>query len=174
MGLPRTREITLDSSTPLPASLGNLQQDMTIGRKHGPVPFILAASSFHKYTGAATLVAGPWVGVGIFISPPLHFNPGAVIDELKWIHNRGGAGTMSLSVIETTPGPPFSTKSMGFTINAGGVAAATTYDTAAMIAAGLGTVCTPTLSAESGWVIQVEHDNAANEFHGLRMLLAQI
>lgn len=173
MPLPHARNETATAATPPKSATINDLQDGQIESWHGERPLIIAPACFHKYDGAAILIAGPWVGVGTFIYP-LVVPPGTKIDEIAWYYDRGGAGTMAMAIVATKPAFPFATKLIPLTpASAGTGPTVDTYDSATLDTLGAGDATTSILAADEGWLLQLTHDDAANEFHGVALKLSK-
>lgn len=169
IGLPYRRARTYVASTVDVAGAQIRSADLNslmaaeVGLKHGSMPFVFPAASFSKYSGAAVLTSGQWIGIGTFILH-LPFAPGIIISSLMWGYNRGGAGTMTLTLGEANPLPPFAATGLfAPQITAGTGYTKTDYTGADIVAAG----ANKTLPANSGWSLSVDHTNAANVFGGL-------
>lgn len=170
MSLPVSRNTTYvaGASQVKAADLNDLQ-DAIINNRHGSVPLCLHASAFQKVTGAATLTAGNWVGVGTFVAW-LPFDPNTLIDSIEWGYNRGGAGTLTLTLAEmlvltNTPS----------SWSPAAIAAGTGYTTSTYTAADInGGGGHATLPANAAWALQIDHTNAANVFGGVKILRTRL
>jgi hypothetical protein len=106
--LPLHRDVTLDDASPVPSALLNKLQDCIVGRKHGSIRWQIGGGAFNlasvtvtggllnqgglwTFSGAATLYAG-------LAGPRYGVIEGTKITSLTWAYNRGGAGTLQLSL----------------------------------------------------------------------------
>lgn len=165
MALPLSRNTTyvLGVSQVKAADL-NALQDAVIGGQRGSLPLVIPAASFTKLTGAATLSGGVWTGVGIFLVS-LPFFVGTTIEQIKWAYNRGGGGTMTMTLGQNNPIVPTSTGPFAPAISAGTGHTVSTYSGADIVTAGGAAV----LPADTGWTLQIEHTGGANVFVGVRI-----
>src|SRR5689334_7309233 len=91
MGMPLTRDLTLDPGSIFPSALGNTLQDCVIGAKHGPIDIPISASAFVVDTGAPVRSQNTWTfqtTTGNVIVADLRLPVGTRITQLVWSFNR--------------------------------------------------------------------------------------
>lgn len=164
--LPLARPRTYVDGDPLIPDDINALFDGEIGGKRGSKPLVIPASSFIKISGAATLTAGQWLGVGVFLAV-LPLFVGTTIDLIKWGRDRANFGTLTLSIVETAPiALAFSAVLRSLpALSSGSGYGVSTFTAADVIAAG----AAQPLAADTGWAIQVEHTNSVNALGGVRI-----
>lgn len=170
VGLPfvRARSYVPNVSQVAAADL-NAFQDAEIKRQFGLTYHVIPAIAFAKYTGAATLSAGKWVGVGTFLAT-LPATPGTKLHWARYDFNRAGAGSLTFLLAQHKILPPFATTSFApAAIAAGTGEQSLVYDDNSIDVSAADSV----LPGNSAWTIQIDHTNAANELLGVVVALSR-
>jgi hypothetical protein len=106
MALPTTRDLTLSPSDPVPSALLNTLQDQIIGGKHPTFETPIAACDFAlEAGGTASLNNGQWTfGAVSVIDAACRVRAGEKIVQAVVECNRGGAGTIIVSLVRRANG----------------------------------------------------------------------
>lgn len=121
MALPTTRDITLSPLDPVPSSLLNTLQDQIIGGKHPIFENVIAACEFLPEAGsAANLGNGVWTfGAVSVLQAPCRVRAQEKIVQAVVEVNRGGAGSIIVSLNKRITGSAVVSTIITTTINTG-------------------------------------------------------
>lgn len=162
MALPDTREATLIPGGPIPAVVLNALQDAVIGGKHRYSNYTIPACDWRVESGGnASLGLNEWtINALTVLSAPIAIRVGQRIDEVTYQYNRGGAGTITITLVKKTGA--VSTVLATSTINTGTGITTTTI--------------MPNYTMEAGYqlYIRAQCDNAAHRINNARYWLDKL
>lgn len=155
MALPFSRNITLSPSDPVPSSLLNDLQDSIVGSKHANHEIPIAACDFTPESGSSANLGsnGQWSFSAVStLVAPCRVRAQERINSILFEYNRGGAGTIVVSLVKRIAGSGVVTVVSTASITTGTGLATTTITPNYQVAAG------------EQVYMRVEVNNAANIF----------